>query len=167
MSISAMQAFWKHMSYLPSIGSSLSMMTRKPGLSSMPIGSIRSRSLRLSSPCSSKTLMLTIGGWSAEAPKVAHRRRRRPCRCSGSLAQNFAHCGSGETRSTFDGGGGGAPAAGALGRRGGRRRGSRGFCWRLLREGRARAERQAQCKRRGAEARDMRTHQSSFQAVMQ
>ena len=62
ISISAEQAFWKHMSYLPSIGSFLSMMTRKPGFSIMPIGNIRSLSLRFSSPANSKTLMLIIGG---------------------------------------------------------------------------------------------------------
>ena len=119
ISISAEQAFWKHMSYLPSSGSFLSMMTRKPGLSSMPIGRIRKRNLRFSSPDTSKRLMLIIGGWSAEVEKsriVAH--ASRPF--EGSLAQNLAHCGSGDTRSIFDGGAGacwaGAPgAAGAAG----------------------------------------------------
>ena len=62
ISISAEQAFWKHMSYLPSIGSPLSMMTRKPGFSIIPIGSVRSRSLRFSSPANSNRLMLIIGG---------------------------------------------------------------------------------------------------------
>ena len=62
MSSSAEQAFWKHMSYLPSIGSFLSMMTRKPGFNSMPIGRIKKRNLRLSSPATSNTLMLIIGG---------------------------------------------------------------------------------------------------------
>ena len=62
ISISAEQAFWKHMSYLPSIGSFLSTMTRKPGFNSMPIGRIRKRNLRFSSPATSKKLMLIIGG---------------------------------------------------------------------------------------------------------
>src|ERR1700733_14752096 len=118
MSISAEQAFWKHMSYLPSIGSPLSMMTRKPGFNIIPIGTIKRRSLRFSSPACSNTLMLIIGGWSADVEKS-----RIVAQASlpvlGSLAQNLAHCGSGDTRSTFDGGTGAAgwpgcaPGAGA------------------------------------------------------
>ena len=50
------------MSYLPSRGSFLSMMTRKPGFNSMPIGKIKNRNLRLSSPATSNKLMLIIGG---------------------------------------------------------------------------------------------------------
>ncbi len=58
--------------------------------------------------------MLINGGWSADVEKsriVAQASRL----VLGSLAQNFAHCGSGDTRSTFDGGGGGAGWAGAPG----------------------------------------------------
>ncbi len=69
MSTSAVQAFWKHMSYLPSMGSFLSTTTRKPGFRSIPIGSIMKRSFFLSSPWRSNTCMLIIGGWSAEVAK--------------------------------------------------------------------------------------------------
>ncbi|HEY5203162.1 MAG TPA: hypothetical protein VIJ63_00995 [Roseiarcus sp.] len=82
----------------------------------MPIGRIKNRSLRLSSPATSNKLILIIGGWSAEVEKsriVA----QASLPLAGSLAQNFAHCGSGDTRSTFDGGAGwpGAAWPGAAG----------------------------------------------------
>ena len=158
MSTSAEQAFWKHMSYLPSIGSPLSMMTRNPGFNSIPIGSINRRSLRFSSPCCSNTLTLIIGGWSAEVEKS-----RMVAQASlpvlGSLAQNLAHCGSGDTRSTFEGGR-------RLGGRSGLPRGGwSGRLRRVLRQSGSCAEDQTQRERRGAEARHIKTHPSSFQAV--
>src|ERR1700733_585304 len=87
MSISAEQAFWKHMSYLPSIGSFLSMTTRKPGFNSMPIGRIRNRSLRLSSPATSNKLMLIIGGCRDSWSSGLGRRLLRKC----SAGEREAH----------------------------------------------------------------------------